>query len=108
VPRKSMGVHCGASDRQKVRHTLLLHHGLYPSYTVHNPLTSMQCFNILGEVSGLVPVVCSLQVTDVYRLLVDDSAAIRHAAGDLVADLLEEQGSRQLAQACLMGRQVAV
>jgi len=45
---------------------------------------------------------CRLQVTDVYRLLVDDSAAIRHAAGDLVADLLEEQGSRQLAQVRLV------
>ena len=33
-----------------------------------------------------------LQVTDVYRLLVDDSAAIRHAAGELVADLLEGAG----------------
>ena len=49
-----------------------------------------------------------LQVTDVYRLLVDDSAAIRHAAGDLVADLLEDQGSRQLAQARLIGPQAFV
>lgn len=38
------------------------------------------------------------QVRDVYRLLVDDSHAIRLAAADLVTGLLEEQGQRQLEQ----------
>ena len=33
-----------------------------------------------------------------YTLLVDDAVAIRHAAADLVADLLQEQGARQLEQ----------
>ncbi len=36
-------------------------------------------------------------VREVYRLLVDSAAGIRHAAADLVADLLEEQGARFLA-----------
>lgn len=35
-------------------------------------------------------------VRDVYRLLVDDSPAIRRAAAELVAGSLEEQGRRQL------------
>ena len=34
-------------------------------------------------------------VRDTYRLLVDDAAPIRHAAADLVADLLPELGTRQ-------------
>ena len=38
-----------------------------------------------------------------YALLVDDAAAIRHAAADLVADLLEEQGARQLEQVTAVG-----
>lgn len=38
------------------------------------------------------------EVSGVYRLLVDDSAAIRHAAADLVAGSLEDQGARHLAQ----------
>lgn len=33
---------------------------------------------------------------DVYRLLVDDSAAVRHAAADLVADLLPSHGRKLL------------
>ena len=32
------------------------------------------------------------QVAEVYHLLLDDSHAIRHAAAELVADLLEELG----------------
>ncbi len=43
----------------------------------------------LDEVEGTA-------VRDAYRLLVDDAGPIRHAAADLVADLLEELGSRQL------------
>ena len=34
---------------------------------------------------------------DVYRLLVDDSGAVRHAAATLVADLLPSHGRRLLA-----------
>ena len=33
-----------------------------------------------------------------YRLLVDSSAPIRHAAAELVAGMLEEQGERFIAQ----------
>lgn len=39
------------------------------------------------------------QVRDVYKLLLDDSYAVRHAAAELVADMLEESGQRHLAQA---------
>ena len=39
------------------------------------------------------------QVRDVYKLLLDDSYAIRHAAAELVADMLEESGRRHLGQA---------
>ncbi len=38
------------------------------------------------------------QVRDVYKLLLDDSYAVRHAAAELVADMLEESGQRHLAQ----------
>lgn len=38
------------------------------------------------------------QVREVYRLLVDSSAPIRHAAAELVAGMLEEQGQRFIAQ----------
>lgn len=38
------------------------------------------------------------QVRDVYKLLLDDSYAIRHAAAELVADMLEESGQRHLGQ----------
>lgn len=38
------------------------------------------------------------QVRDVYKLLLDDSYAIRHAAAELVADMLEESGERHLGQ----------
>ena len=38
------------------------------------------------------------QVRDVYKLLLDDSYAIRHAAAELVTDMLEESGQRHLAQ----------
>lgn len=43
------------------------------------------------------------QVRDVYKLLLDDSYAIRHAAAELVADMLEESGQRHLGQARLLG-----
>ena len=39
-----------------------------------------------------------VQVREVYRLLVDSSAPIRHAAAELVAGMLEEQGRRFMAQ----------
>lgn len=35
---------------------------------------------------------------EIYRLLVDSSAPIRHAAAELVAGMLEEQGQRFIAQ----------
>lgn len=38
------------------------------------------------------------QVRDVYKLLLDDSYNIRHAAAELVADMLEESGQRHLGQ----------
>ena len=38
------------------------------------------------------------QVRDVYKLLLDDSYAVRHAAAELVTDMLEESGQRHLAQ----------
>ena len=38
------------------------------------------------------------EVAGVYRLLVDDSHAIRYAAADLVAGSLGDQGARYLAQ----------
>lgn len=38
------------------------------------------------------------EVAGVYRLLVDDSHAIRHAAAELVANSLGNQGARYLAQ----------
>lgn len=41
-----------------------------------------------------------MQVREVYRLLVDSSTHIRHAAAELVAGMLEEQGKRFLAQVC--------
>ena len=40
-----------------------------------------------------------VQVRDVYRLLVDQSEAVRHAAAQLVAQVLEDQGCRFLAPA---------
>ena len=36
------------------------------------------------------------QVRDVYKLLLDDSYALRHAAAELVADMLEESGQKHL------------
>lgn len=41
------------------------------------------------------------QVRDVYKLLLDDSHAVRHAAAELVTDMLEESGQRHLAQVML-------
>ncbi len=41
------------------------------------------------------------QVRDVYKLLLDDSYAVRHAAAELVTDMLEESGQRHLAQVAL-------
>ena len=41
------------------------------------------------------------QARDLYRLLVEDSAPIRHAAAELVAGMLEPQGRQFLAQVCL-------
>ena len=38
------------------------------------------------------------QVRDVYKLLLDDSYSVRHAAAELVVDMLEESGQRHLAQ----------
>ncbi|DBB17328.1 TPA: hypothetical protein ACH3X3_014371 [Trebouxia sp. C0006] len=43
------------------------------------------------------------QVRDVYKLLLDDSYAVRHAAAELVADMLEESGQRHLAQVGKVG-----
>ena len=43
----------------------------------------------LGEVEGTA-------VQDTFRLLVDDAAPVRHAAAELVADLLPDFGERQL------------
>lgn len=40
----------------------------------------------------------AVQVRDVYKLLLDDSYAVRHAAAELVTDMLEESGQRHLAQ----------
>lgn len=42
--------------------------------------------------------VSASQVRDVYKLLLDDSHAIRHAAAELVTDMLEESGQRHLTQ----------
>ena len=39
-----------------------------------------------------------VQARELYRLLVEDSTAIRHAAAELVAGMLEPQGQRFLAQ----------
>ncbi len=39
-----------------------------------------------------------MQTRELYRLLVDDSTAIRHAAAELVAGMLEPQGRHFLAQ----------
>ena len=39
-----------------------------------------------------------MQARDLYRLLVEDSAPVRHAAADLVAGMLEPQGRHFLAQ----------
>ena len=33
-----------------------------------------------------------------YKLLLDDSYAVRHAAAELVTDMLQESGQRHLAQ----------
>ena len=41
---------------------------------------------------------CCVQARDLYRLLVEDSASIRHAAAELVAGMLEPQGRHFLAQ----------
>jgi hypothetical protein len=41
-------------------------------------------------------------VRDTFRLLVDDAAPIRHAAAELVADLLPDFGERQLQVAVCM------
>lgn len=38
------------------------------------------------------------EVSTVYKLLVDDAPAIRHAAAELVAQLLEELGQAHLSQ----------
>ena len=48
---------------------------------------------------------CLAQVREIYRLLVDSSAPIRHAAAELVAGMLEEQGQRFIAQACVQSIQ---
>ncbi len=48
---------------------------------------------------------CLAQVREIYRLLVDSSAPIRHAAAELVAGMLEEQGQRFIAQACVQSFQ---
>ena len=42
------------------------------------------------------------QVRDVYKLLLDDSHAVRHAAAELVTDMLEESGQRHLAQVIVL------
>ena len=41
---------------------------------------------------------CPLQARELYRLLVEDSRAIRQAAAELVAGMLEPQGKRFIAQ----------
>ncbi len=43
-----------------------------------------------------------MQARDLYRLLVEDSAPIRHAAAELVAGMLEPQGRHFLAQVRLL------
>lgn len=44
------------------------------------------------------------QVRDVYKLLLDDSHAVRHAAAELVTDMLEESGQRHLAQVTVLSK----
>ena len=49
------------------------------------------------------------QVREVYQLLVDRSAPIRHAAAELTAGMLAEQGQRFLAQVlCLASAGVLI
>ena len=50
---------------------------------------------------------CPLQARELYRLLVEDSRAIRQAAAELVAGMLEPQGKRFIAQVSPQSRQPA-
>lgn len=54
----------------------------------------VQLLTVLVRLEELPPA----QVRDVYKLLLDDSHAVRHAAAELVTDMLEESGQRHLAQ----------
>ena len=47
-----------------------------------------------------------LQVTDAYLLLLEESSSLRHAAAELVAELIEENGRQYLLQlqVCLSPR----
>lgn len=66
-------------------------------------LLSSFCYICCGQVQLLTVLVRleevpAKQVRDVYKLLLDDSYAVRHAAAELVSDMLEESGQRHLAQ----------
>lgn len=66
-------------------------------------LSEQLCYICCGQVQLLTVLVRleevpAKQVRDVYKLLLDDSYAVRHAAAELVSDMLEESGQRHLAQ----------
>lgn len=57
-------------------------------------MTQVQLLTALVRLEEVPPA----QVRDVYKLLLDDSHAVRHAAAELVTDMLEKSGQRHLAQ----------
>lgn len=61
------------------------------------PVIQVQLLTVLVRLEEVPPA----QVRDVYKLLLDDSHAVRHAAAELVTDMLEESGQRHLAQVIL-------
>jgi hypothetical protein len=62
---------------------------LHLQRSVHLQIQLMTRLAKLEEVEGTA-------VRDTFRLLVDDAAPVRHAAAELVADLLPDFGERQL------------
>lgn len=58
-----------------------------PLLQLTNPLTHLHTCSLTAHSAG-----------QVYTLLGDDSASIRHAVAELVAGMLEEQGEKALKQ----------
>ena len=61
-------------------------------------MPQVQLLTVLVRLEEVPPA----QVRDVYKLLLDDSYAVRHAAAELVTDMLEESGQRHLAQVIIL------